>query len=205
MIAYTAITGDKDKARTDIRVFSEYNKFKNPVYNAKIYKILPHKFLDTDISVWMDGNISLNVPLEQVVNEWLGDNDIAFFRHYKSKNMDWEAKWIKYKFNRRSEVYLEALAQVEHYKPLNIQKEEMLMGGFIIRRHTPLVERFNEAWWAEICRYGERDQLSLPVVLRRFPELKVSRIDLDIKNNPYLKYEPHNFDVLTENTETGNI
>lgn len=202
IVSYTAITSGKDAPRSDVVVFSEFKNnrvFSNPVYSAKIYKILPHKFLDCDISVWMDGNISLNVPVEQVVEEWLGDNDIAFFRHYKSKNLDWELKWICYKFNRRSEVTKEAEAQVEHYRPLNIRKEELGMGGFIIRRHTPLIEAFNNEWWSEICVRGERDQISLPVVLRKFPELKVSRIDLDIKNNKFLTYSPHNFDVLTEN------
>lgn len=188
---YTAITNSKDAPRTDVVVFSDYDKFKSPVYNAKIFKILPHKFLDCDISIWMDGNIRLLIPPEQAVADWLGENDMAFFRHYKSKNLDWELKWIKYKFNRRSEVTKEAEAQVKAYGPLDIRKEELGMGGLIIRRHTPLMERFNEAWWAEICRYGERDQLSLPVVLRKFPELKVNRIDLDIKNNPYLTYSQH--------------
>ncbi|MFA5990502.1 MAG: glycosyltransferase domain-containing protein [Sphingomonas sp.] len=195
IICFTAICGDKDKARTDIRVFSEYDKFKSSVYNAKIAKILAHKFLDCDISVWMDGNISLNVPVEQVVKEWLGDADIAFFRHYKSKDLDWENRWIKYKFGRHSEVAKEAEKQYERYKPLNIRKEELGMGGFIIRRHTPLVEAFNNEWWSEICAFGERDQMSLPVVLRKFPELKVNRINLDIKQNEFLTYSPHNYDV----------
>ena len=191
IVAYTSITNNKDQERHDIRVFSGYDKFANPVYNAKVYKILPHKFLDCDVSIWMDGNISLNISKEEAVDMWLGDADIAFFRHYKSKDLDWELKWIKYKFSRRSPVSLEAEAQVEHYRPLNIRKDELGMGGFIIRRHTPLMERFNEAWWSEICVRGQRDQLSLPVVLRQFPELKVKRIDLDIKNNSYLKYEEH--------------
>jgi len=190
MIAYTSITDGKDRERNDILCLKGYEDFKSPVMNAKIYKVLAHKFLDTDISIWMDGNIYPLKPIEWY-KEWLGDNDIAVFRHYKSKNLDWELKWIKYKFNRRSEVYLKAIEQVDHYKKIGEPKnEEMAMGGFIIRRHNSIVERFNEAWWAEICRWGQRDQLSLPMALKRFP-LKVNRIDLDIKNNPYLKYEDH--------------
>lgn len=187
IIAYTAITNGKDKPRDDILCLSGYDKFKSPVLNAKVYKILPHLFLDCDISVWMDGNIYL---VEDKIKEWLGDADIAFFRHYKSKNLDWELKWIKYKFNRRSEVSKEAEAQVKAYEKYGIRNEEMGMGGFIVRRHTSAVARFNEAWWAEITRWGQRDQLSLPVALRKVP-LKVNRIDLDIKNNPYLRYEDH--------------
>lgn len=192
IITYTAVTNNKDKPRNDITVLSGYDKFTNPVLNAKIYKILPHKFLDCDISIWVDGNIYLLKTPEELVKEWLGDNDIALFRHYKSKNLDWELKWIKYKFTRRSDVSIEATRQVEHYKKLGEPtQQEMAMGGFVIRRHVPIIERFNEAWWAEICRWGQRDQLSLPMVLRQFPDLKLYRIDGNIKVHPYLRYEDH--------------
>lgn len=161
--------------------------------NAKIYKILPHKYLECDISVWMDGNIYLLKPIDEIVKEWLGENDIAFFRHYKSKDLEWELKWIKYVWRSRDrKVYEEAIRQVEHYKKVGLaSKEDMAMGGFIIRRHNEIVKQFNEAWWAEICRWGQRDQLSLPMILKKFPELKINRIDLDIKNNKYLRYETH--------------
>ncbi|MEK7113093.1 MAG: glycosyltransferase domain-containing protein [Patescibacteria group bacterium] len=191
IVTYTAITNEKDAPRSDVVVFSDYNKFKDPVFNAKIFKIMPHKYLDCDVSIWIDGNIKLLIPPEQVVKEWLGDADIAFFRHYKSKNLDWELKWIKYKFNRRSEVYLEAEKQVKEYEKYGIKNEELAMGGVIIRRHSEKMERFNEAWWAEICRWGQRDQLSLPVILRKFPEIIVKRVDQDIKNSAQLSYEEH--------------
>jgi len=194
IIQYTSITNSKDIPRTDIQCFEEYNKFKDPVMNAKIYKVLPHKYLDCDISIWMDGNIYLNKSLDETIKDWLGDNDIAFFRHYKSKNLDWELKWIKYVWRSKNrDVYEEAIRQVEHYKKIGLpDNKDMAMGGFIIRRHIPIVEQFNEAWWSEICRWGQRDQLSLPVILKRFPELKVNRINENIKTTPNLRYETHN-------------
>jgi len=194
IIPYTAITNNKDNIRTDIKVFSKYNKFKDPVMNAKIYKILPHKFLDCDISIWMDGNIYLIKPVEEVIKEWLGDNDMAFFRHYKSKNLEWELKWIKYVWRSKDrDVYEEAIRQVEHYKKIGLPDDkDMAMGGFIIRRHTPLVEQFNEAWWSEICKWGQRDQLSLLMILKKFPKLKVNRINENIKTTSNLRYETHN-------------
>lgn len=193
---YTAITNKKDTRKDDTRVFFEFAKFVNTVYNAKYYKVLPHKVLDCDVSVWMDGNIYLLRPKEEIVKEWLGDADMAMFRHYKSKNIEWELKWIKYKFGRHSEQSKEAERQVEYYQSLGLpNKDEMAMGGFIIRRHIPRVNRFNEAWWAEICARGERDQLSFPIVKREFPDVKLNLIDEDIKNNSYLRYEPHNYDI----------
>ena len=189
---YTAIINSKDKPRNDIKVFSEYDKFVRANMNAKIYKILSHKFLACDVSIWMDGNIYLLKEPEWYVDNWLKDNDMAVFRHYKSKDLDWELKWIKYVWRSRDrKIYEEAIKQVEEYKKYDIRKEEMGMGGFIIRRHNEQVVRFNEAWWAEICRWSQRDQLSLPVVLRQFPELKVNRINENILRNPYTRYEQH--------------
>ena len=193
IITYTAITNSKDTPRTDIKCFQKYDKFKDPVMNAKIYKILPHKFLDCDISIWIDGNIYLLKPIEEVIKDWLGDNDMAFFRHYKSKNLDWELKWIKYVWRSKNrQVYEDAITQIEHYKTIGLpEQKDMAMGGFIIRRHTPEVEKFNEAWWSEICRWGQRDQLSLPMMLKKFSNLKVNRINENIKTTPNLRYETH--------------
>ena len=193
MIVYTAITGDKDTRTDDVQVFSEYSKFKDPVMNAKIYKIMPHKFFDYDISIWLDGNISLKVSKEKFA-ELMGDADIGLFKHYKSKGVEWELRWIKYKFGRHSPVSAEAEKQVKQYlKEGMTAKTQLYMGGAIIRRNVPTVNQFNEAWWAEICRWGQRDQLSLPVVLARFPELRLKPIELNIKYNDYLNYGEHNY------------
>ena len=141
----------------------------------------------------MDGNLFLLISPEEIVEKWLGDADMALLRHYKSKNLDWELKWIKYIWRSKDRgVYEEAKKQVEGYEKYNIQKEEMGMCGMIIRRHTPIVERFNEAWWSEICCKGQRDQLSFPIIRRQFPEMKVNLVEGNIKNYPYVRYETHN-------------
>ena len=194
IIVYTAICGGKDKLRDDILVFSEFSKFKDPVYNAKIYKIMPHKFIDCDISIWVDGNILLNVPPEQLVEECLGDADIALFKHPHRESIHWEMKWIEYQFRNSpdSPIIKDCREQFEHYKSIGFPRKTGVYNcGFMIRRHNKLTEQFNEKWWVEITRWSARDQLSFPVILREFPELKVNGIVGDIRNHPYLKYTPH--------------
>ena len=191
---YTAIYGDKDRARDDVTVMSGYDKFTSPVMNAKIYKVLPHKFLDCDISIWLDGNIFLKIPPRQLVQEFLQDADMAVLEHYKRQSIDWEAMMIKRIFKRRTPwVRDEVDRQMEYYqKSGKIPKRaEMAMGGLIIRRNIPIVNQFNEAWWAEICRWSQRDQLSFPVVRRQFPQMKVNLVKGSIKNHPYLTYLDH--------------
>ncbi len=197
IIVYTAITAEKDKLRDDIKVFKneDFNKFTNPVMNAKIFKVLPHKFISCDISIWIDGNIFLNVPPEKLVEEWLGNSDIALMEHYRKKDIYWEAKMIKATFKRRTPwVSDDVDKQIKFYEENRLipQKEEMAMGGIIIRRHNPLVENFNEAWWAEICKWSQRDQISLPVIIKKTKNLKVNLVKGSIKNHPYLTYLNHN-------------
>ena len=183
---YTSITNGKDKDRDDIKVISGYDKFTSPVMGAKIYKILAHKYLDTNISIWLDGNIYPLVSEEKMIEEWLGDADIAVFEHNHHWTIYQEVEVIRRMFKNRPWIYEEAKEQIKNYPDLPLS-----MCGMIIRRHNSLVERFNEAWWSEICRYGQRDQLSFPVVMKRFPDLKVNYIKGNIKNHPYLKYETH--------------
>jgi hypothetical protein len=190
---YTSITGDKDAVRDDIKRFPDYDKFKNPVMNAKVYKILSHKYLDADITIWLDGNIYLLVPPEQVVEEWLGDADMAVFKHNHRWLLYKEVEILNQMFKDRTPwVKDEINKQIEHYYSIGIPRETKLsMCGMIIRRNSPIVNQFNEAWWAEICRWSQRDQLSFPVVVGRFPELKVNYVKGNIKNHPYLRYETH--------------
>lgn len=195
IIVYTAIMGEKDIPRQDIKVFSDpdFDKFKSPVMNAKVFKVLPHKFLDYDISIWIDGNIYLNVPPEQLVQEWLGNADMAVLEHYHRKDLYWEAKMLSSTFkNRTPWVIDEVNKQIQHYEQIGMpRREEVVMGGMLIRRNNPIVNQFNEAWWAEICRWSQRDQLSFPIVRRQFPELKLNIIKGSIKRHPYLRYDDH--------------
>lgn len=198
IVVYTAIFGQKDKPRNDIKVFTEadYNKFASPVMNAKIFKILPHKFLDCDISIWVDGNIYLNVPPKKLIDEWLGDNDMAILGHYRGKDLYWEAKMLNMTFkNRTPWVRDEVNKQIKYYEKTNQipkSRKEVAMGGLIIRRNNPIVNRFNEAWWAEICKWSQRDQLSFPIIRKMFLEMKVNIVQkVNIKAHPYWQFNDH--------------
>jgi len=193
VISYTAISGSKDKLRDDILVFSEFSKFKSPVMNAKVPKLLPHKYLDCDVSIWVDGNIFLLKEPQFYVDRWLRDADMAIFVHNHAFTIYKEERYLESMFkNRTPWVKLEIKKQLEYYRSIGIPEDtKMYMGGFIIRRHTKEVERFNEAWFAEVCRWSQRDQLSLPVIIKKFPELKVNFIGGNIKKHKYLRYEEH--------------
>jgi hypothetical protein len=163
-IVYTAITGGKDAPRDDIWCFDEYERFKDPVMNAKIYKVLPHLFFEAKYSIWIDGNIKLLVKPEQLV-EMMGDMfDIAVFTHPERDCIYEEGLFCKSKGKGDPEDIDKQLARyrVEEYP------ERAGLGAcyIIVRRHIPQMNRLCEKWWAEICAGSSRDQLSFPYIFQ---------------------------------------
>ena len=185
-IVYTAIIG-RDKLRSDIKVFKEYQKFLAPVMNAKIYKILPWLWLDCDISIWVDGNIFPLVDKERLIDDFLGDADMALFKHPERDCVYDEAPACKGLYENQ-DYHQRIDEQVGAYKLLKHKGIGMAECNFIIRRHNNKVKKFCCEWWAHICRFSERDQLSYPVIPK---DLKINYIKGNIRNHPYFKYVPH--------------
>jgi hypothetical protein len=183
IIAYTAISGDYPK-RDDIPCFTGEGIFTLGVMEAKIYKILPHLFLDCDISIWMDGNIFLKQDPEFYVNTLLGNADIACFTHpYRNSiHQEFDVLILQDSRFRDPIIQKKLILQQAFYKErklgLGIGLYEC---GFIIRRHTPEVISLCETWWAEISRWSFRDQVSFPVALEKhINKVKISPINEDL-------------------------
>ena len=159
------VNGETPDSKRRGRCRSPERAFDDPVRNAKIHKILSHRYFpDKTYSLWLDGSVVINFsfPVEHLVSAYLADCDVAVFRH-----------------SRRTCVYQEAQAsllqrlddpqiirrQVDTYThagyPANAGLSENCV---LLRRHTAAVQDFNEAWWEEIRRGSRRDQLSFDYV-----------------------------------------
>ncbi len=154
-----------DEAITDLQwqIRQACTKFASPVMNAKIHKILTHKYVDSPYIVWMDGSMVLKQDPHRLV-ELMKDKDFAFFKHHSRGDLYKEIK---------------ACIQVKRGNPRELieQKEDYLKRGIparlgmsecaaFIRRNIPNANIVFEKWWAEICRYSERDQVSWPVAFQ---------------------------------------
>lgn len=163
-----------------------YDKFKEDRRNSRIQKIMPHLFFDTKYSIYLDGNIKLKVPAQQLIDEFLKDKDVAVFRHLGRDCVYVEATACMAlgKGNRN-----EIMDQISDYSQRGWKEHAGLVEcGMIIRRHTPEVERMNEKWWAHYCRYSERDQISFPLA---FPLDKVEQIESSAWRHPWFEMFGH--------------
>lgn len=139
-----------------IAVFSAWTKHAR---DAKRVKLLPHLlYPDADWWLWFDWPFRLKVPPERLI-EGFEDSQIVGFRH-----------------SMRPCAYVEHAACARMGKDdLGVMRKQMdrydrerfprnyglLECGVLLRRNTPEVRAFNEAWWAEVEAGSIRDQLSV--------------------------------------------
>lgn len=199
MIVLTSVTGGKDNlihdqvkgkakwtAFTDFDFKSDtwerqqaYDKFTSPRRNSRVPKILTHQFVDTDYSLWIDGNLKLLIPPEELLI-YLKDHDIAMFKHPTRDCLYDEAMECA---RQRLDDPETIINQVKKYEVEGFGKNRGLCeGGFILRRHTERVERFNNAWWSEYSRHSVRDQVSMFYALDK-AGLTINQIDLQFIND----------------------
>jgi len=163
-----------------------YDKFKDDRRNSRIQKIIPHLFIDTEYSIYLDGNIDLKVPAQQLIDEYLKDKDVAVIRHIGRDCVYQEAEACQQLGKGNPHELAE---QVKAYAKEGWKEHAGLAEcGLIIRRHTKEVQEWNEKWWAQYCRYSERDQISFPLA---FPLSKVALIEQSYWRHPYLTSTTH--------------
>lgn len=160
---YTCITNNKDAIIEQdypiTRFIDSYDKFKDPRRNSRIQKILAHKYITTDYSIYIDGNMKLLISPDEVINRYMTGYDMALFTHGTRNCIYDEAVAVAKLGLDDPELIIE---QAKYYEDNEYGKHKgLLQGGFIVRRHNARVERFNEAWFADYCRFSRRDQLSL--------------------------------------------
>lgn len=173
-VVFTSITGGKDnlieeQAKGEYIAFAEgksktweirppYDKFKCPRRNSRVPKILAHQFIDSRYSLWIDGNFKLLKPIEELLY-LLDEHDIAMFKH-PTRDCLYDEALVCAKNNLDDPEVI--IKQVKRYEEEGYGKNRGLCeGGFILRRHTPKVEAFNNYWWSEYSAGSVRDQISM--------------------------------------------
>lgn len=134
----------------------------DPLFQAKRIKFFAHEMVQCDVSLWIDGRItlqSLNGAFHQP------RADVALRRHPLRNCIYDEAAHCK-RVGRGDPSRIDAAIRryrAEGYPPA----VGLWFTGVILRRHSPATKAFNVAWWKEMIRGSSRDQISFPVVLRR--------------------------------------
>jgi hypothetical protein len=163
--------------------------------NSRVAKVLSHLFIDTEYSIWHDGNLQILAPPYYLIDRWLTDVDIAVVKHHFGHYDDWGFDCIYKEAETciRRDTFETALIQrqADAYRAQGHPEHwGLFVCGFILRRHTPAICRMNEEWWHEIVTYSARDQISFPFVLRK-SGIRFAAIEISLYNNEFFKYYRH--------------
>lgn len=137
-------------------------------------KMMPHKYFpDAEFTIYIDANVQLLRPPQDVIENLLKGRNMALFRHPERTCIYQEAeKCIKYKKADPSKVS----EQLKFYQKKDFPPEFGLTACWVIvRRNHAEVRQFGRAWWAVYLRFSQRDQLSFDFI-RWQTEMKYSVI-----------------------------
>lgn len=173
-VRYVCIT-DEPLSCAPWEIRPAWKPYSHDSRNSRIPKILEHLHFDTEYSIYHDGHFKLLASPSALISECLNDADIAFYRHPCRRNIYDEARICE-----REHIGdgPEMTAQINRYRLAGI-RDGLWAGGLIVRRHTPSVAAFNEAWWDEYINGCMRDQIALPAAIK-WSGVKIHTIDGDI-------------------------
>ena len=214
-IIYTTIFGGYDDITKptlpnnwDWKCFSEENSI--PIYtdntrNAKKFKVLPHRYLqDYEYSIFIDGNMYVVGNVDELIEKYLSDSNIAFFDHNKNRMDPRDCIYDEYNAimnfgkNDPNQKYKDdpqvMYNQVKRYQDEGYPSHNGLITGMVIlRRHNEKdCIRVMEDWWTEIKYGSKRDQLSFNYVAWK-NKTKFNYMNGDSRNNEYFTRDtkPH--------------
>lgn len=166
---------------------------KDPHWASRDVKILAHRHIDTEFSIYIDGNIELLVDPREVVQGFLLDTGASYaaFAHPERGCIYDEAEaCVRLRKGSASHI----AAQMEEYRARGFPPDFGLSACWVlVRRHTEAVQAFDETWWGEMERHkSRRDQLSFDVV-RWQTGLHVERLpgNLFAGTSPHFKRRAH--------------
>jgi hypothetical protein len=159
-----------------------------PALTSRQIKILAdHPALDDpDVTLWHDAAYEILVDPYAVAKLALRGDDILAMRHPHRSSIVDEAAVIA----RLGYMPADVLArQVAAYRAAGFvdQQRCITSTGYCIRRMSEPVRAFNRRWWAEVERWGWRDQMSIDYALWH-TNLRVTYISGHYRDNPYAQW-----------------
>lgn len=180
---YTAIFGDYDLLRepfytnpnikyicfSDKKHYSKIWEIRvvdiiepTPRREARKYKILSHKYIDTKISLWIDGSKFITRNPIPYIRTSLKKTNILAGSHKRNCIYAEAEKCISVKKGNPNIIK----KQMEKYRKEKYPKNNGLINSSVLlRRITPEVIKIEEGWWYELTNWSVRDQLSFNYVI----------------------------------------
>jgi len=163
-------------------------KFEDSRRQARMYKWLAHKYIKAEYSLWIDSNVIINTNLDELVDKYLNDCDIAICLH-RDRNCIYKEAEVCRRYRLDKPEIIDK--QIKHYRNSGYPKNNGLHETTVVlRRHTKDIEKFNEAVWNKIKHGSIRDQLAVDYVAWDMG-IKIGTLPGKFYEDNYFKVMPH--------------
>lgn len=116
---------------------------------------------DATATLWMDSCFSLQVDLPELLDRY-PDSIVAFRHPHRNRIRDEAEAIVAHGKAPRDRIMAQLAAyQADGFDTDESPQQRISCGGFLLRRHTPDVVRFNERWNDEVQSRTLRDQMSI--------------------------------------------
>ena len=213
-VVYTCISGKYDSLKDpnfisegfDYICFTDNDEFESSIWDIRrlppetdnlsqvkkqrYIKINPHLVLqDYKLSIWVDGNVSINSDLNNLIKQVMNDNcSIYVPRHPKRKCIYEEAKIVMLLHKDTKENIVK---QLERYKNLGFPSNYgLLQSNIIIRKHNNNdCIKFMTEWFDEVKNGSHRDQLSFNYVSWINKDIEIYYLNKNIYNSKWFYWD----------------
>lgn len=182
-IKYICFTDNKTLKSDTWEIHYVEREFDDPVLESRKYKILPHLFIETEYSLYIDANIRLERSPLKFVNQYFISGNWLFVPH-PDRDCIYQEMAVCVLWNRDSIKRL--INQTRYYNEYGCPEHVGLFCGAIIaRRHFEKeVIAFENQWWNHFMRYSRRDQISLGYLIWK-NNIDISLANIDFYNNEW--------------------
>jgi hypothetical protein len=142
------------------------------------YKMYPHVCLpEAEYSIYMDGNKQLMGSVDEILS-YLGDNDIAMYRHPWHQDMFSEGE----RAIELGKVPRDPMVScLDRYRDLGVPEDAGFYAcNIIVRRHTDAMARLSDLWWDEYKHCPEWADQTAFAYARWATETPVSELPADL-------------------------
>ena len=196
-IDYICFTNNKQLTSSTWKIiYIEDDKLSNHYLSRKL-KMIGDSYIDENytLSIWIDASVIFKKSVKEFLNEYIDYKNDVFLacKHHLRNSIAEEAKaCIRYKKGNKERID----KLLSFYKQENFKDDlGLLEMTLIVKRHNdPLVRKTMKLWFDMILNYSERDQLSFMYCIYK-TGLKVKAIPLNVWNNNYLEFTPHNMET----------
>lgn len=184
-VIFTCITGNYDALAEPIRKYGKYDYIcftDNPNLTSTVWeirkmpqdvmhldqtrqqrmvKICPHKYLpEYDLSIWVDGNTSLDFDFDKYINTFVDDDNCVFVKKHPVRTCAYQERMTCERMKKDDPQVMKK--QMDRYKKEGFpEKYGLPETNFMVRFHNDeRCKKLMDTWANEVANGSKRDQLS---------------------------------------------